>query len=79
MTNDTTPSFPGGKEGVFCNNILRIFSAQKGGERRFLPRWQKTGKKQKAALCLGEQPTAMGKPGMMQMIHTMLTNKAVGE
>ena len=44
-----------------------------------LPRWQATGKKQKAALCLGQQPTTMGKPGMLKMIHTMLTNKAVGE
>ena len=28
---------------------------------------------------LGEKPTQMGKPSMMKMIYTMLTNKAVGE
>ena len=44
-----------------------------------LPRWQSTGKGQKAALCLGERETAMRKPGMLKMIRTMLTNKAVGE
>ena len=33
----------------------------------------------KSALCLGERETAMGRPGMLKMIHTMLTNKAVGE
>ena len=32
-----------------------------------------------SALCLGERETAMGKPSMLKMIHTMLTNKAVGE
>ena len=42
-----------------------------------LPAWEPaTGKR---ALCLGEQPTRMAKPSMAKMIHTMLTNKAVGE
>jgi len=43
------------------------------------PAWKPSGKGQKAALCLGEQETRMAKPGMWKMIHTMLTNKAVGE
>ena len=42
-----------------------------------LPAWEAaTGKR---ALCLGEQPTRMAKPSTVKMIHTMLTNKAVGE
>ena len=28
---------------------------------------------------LGQQPAHMGKPSMLKMIVTMLTNKAVGE
>lgn len=28
---------------------------------------------------LGEKPTAMGKPNLLKMIYTKLTNKAVGE
>ena len=44
-----------------------------------LPVWRSAGKGEKAALCLGEQETAMRKPGMLKMIRTMLTNKAVGE
>lgn len=43
-----------------------------------LPVWQSAGRQQ-GALCLGERPTAMGRPGMLKMICTMLTNKAVGE
>ena len=44
-----------------------------------LPVWQSSGRRQKGALCLGEQPAAMAKPGMLKMIGTMLANKAVGE
>ena len=33
----------------------------------------------KQVLRMGEKPTAMAKPSMMKLIHTMLTNKAVGE
>ena len=44
-----------------------------------LPQWIPTTRKQKRVLCLGEADTAMRKPSMFKMIHTMLTNKAVGE
>ncbi|MBR5294138.1 MAG: carboxylesterase family protein [Oscillospiraceae bacterium] len=33
----------------------------------------------KQVLRMGEKPTAMGKLSMLKLIHTMLTNKAVGE
>ena len=42
-----------------------------------VPAWLPASKGK--ALRLGEQKTAMGKPGMLKMIYTMLTNKAVGE
>ena len=42
-----------------------------------LPPWDTAAGKR--ALCLGEQPTGMVKPSMWKMLHTMLTNKAVGE
>ena len=44
-----------------------------------LPTWIASGKGQNRVLILGEKPTAMGKPNLMKMIRTMLTNKAVGE
>jgi len=44
-----------------------------------LPTWIASGKEQKRVLVLGEKDTHMGKPNMLKMIHTMLTNKAVGE
>ena len=44
-----------------------------------LPTWIASGKGQSRVLMLGEKPTAMGKPNMLKMIGTMLTNKAVGE
>jgi para-nitrobenzyl esterase len=44
-----------------------------------LPTWQPSAKDQKNVMILGEQDTHMGKPSMLKMIHTMLTNKAVGE
>ena len=44
-----------------------------------LPTWIASGKGQSRVLCLGEQDTRMAKPNMLKMIHTMLTNKAVGE
>ena len=42
-----------------------------------LPLW--SGAREKKALILGDRETAMGKPKLGKMIHTMLTNKAVGE
>ena len=44
-----------------------------------LPTWIASGKGQSRVLILGEKPTGMGKPSMLKMIGTMLTNKAVGE
>ena len=44
-----------------------------------LPTWIASGKGQPRVLILGEKPTGMGKPSMLKMIGTMLTNKAVGE
>ncbi len=44
-----------------------------------LPTWIASDKMQKRVLILGEKPTHMGKPSMLKMIATMLTNKAVGE
>ena len=44
-----------------------------------LPTWIASDKTQKRGLILGEKPTGMRKPNMLKMIHTMLTNKAVGE
>ena len=44
-----------------------------------LPTWIASGKGQGRVLCIGEKPTHMAKPGMLKMVYTMLTNKAVGE
>ena len=44
-----------------------------------LPTWIASGKGQNRVMCLGEKPARMAKPGMLKLIHTMLTNKAVGE
>lgn len=44
-----------------------------------LPTWIASAGNQKRVLCLGEQDTHMGKPNLLKLIVTMLTNKAVGE
>ena len=44
-----------------------------------LSTWIASGKGQNRVLRLGEQATGMGKPSLLKMIGTMLTNKAVGE
>ena len=44
-----------------------------------LPTWIASDKSQPRVLILGEKPTHMGKPNMLKMVFTMLTNKAVGE
>ena len=44
-----------------------------------LPTWIASGKGQNRVLRLGEKDTGMGKPSMLKMVKTMLTNKAVGE
>lgn len=43
-----------------------------------LPAWEPT-QKRKRSLRLGDGETQMGKASMVKLIHTMLTNKAVGE
>ncbi len=57
-------------------NFVKTGNPNKTGE---LPQWVASGKGQKQVMILGEKPAAMGKPKMRKMIHTMLTNKAVGE
>ena len=57
-------------------NFVRSGNPNKSGE---LPAWVSSGSRQNRVLILGEKATAMGKPAMLKMIHTMLTNKAVGE
>ncbi len=44
-----------------------------------LTAWLPVGKGQGKALCLGEKDTRMGKPNMLKLAKTMMTNKAVGE
>ena len=44
-----------------------------------LPTWIASGNGQNRVLMLREKDTHMGKPSMLKMIGTMLTNKAVGE
>jgi para-nitrobenzyl esterase len=44
-----------------------------------LPTWIASDRSQKKVLCMGEKDTHMGKPNLLKLIGTMLTNKAVGE
>jgi len=44
-----------------------------------LPKWKRACPKCKQVLRLGEGDVRMGKASMVKLIHTMLTNKAVGE
>ena len=44
-----------------------------------LPTWIASDRSQKRVLCMGEKDTHMGKPSLLKLIGTMLTNKAVGE
>jgi para-nitrobenzyl esterase len=57
-------------------NFVKTGNPNKTGE---LPQWVASGKGQSKVLIMGEKDTQMGKPNMLKMIHTMLTNKAVGE
>ena len=57
-------------------NFVKTGNPNKSGQ---LPQWVASGKGQSKVLILGEQDTHMGKPSMLKMIGTMLTNKAVGE
>ena len=44
-----------------------------------LPQWKRACSKCKHVLRLGEGQTRMGKASMLKLVHTLLTNKAVGE
>ena len=44
-----------------------------------LPKWKRACGKCKHVLRMGEGETRMGKASMLKLIHTLLTNKAVGE
>lgn len=44
-----------------------------------LTAWLPTTKRQGKVLCIGETETHMGKPNMLKLTKTMLTNKSVGE
>ena len=57
-------------------NFVRSGDPNKAAQ---LPTWIASGKGQNRVLIIGEQDTRMAKPNMLKMIHTMLTNKAVGE
>ena len=57
-------------------NFAKTGNPNKSGQ---LKQWVASGKGQNRVLILGEKETHMGKPSMLKMIGTMLTNKAVGE
>ena len=57
-------------------NFVKTGNPNQSGQ---LPTWIASDKTQKRVLRLGEGQTRMGKPSMLKMIGTMLTNKAVGE
>ena len=57
-------------------NFVKTGNPNKSGQ---LPQWVASGSGQKRVMLLGEKDSQMGKPSMLKMIHTMLTNKAVGE
>lgn len=58
---------------------LCAFASFGNPNKESLPLWEKAGKRNKKVLCIGEQNSAMRKPKTLKLIHTMLTNKAVGE
>ena len=57
-------------------NFARSGNPNKSGQ---LPTWIASDKTQKKVMILGEKESAMGRPSALKMLHTMLTNKAVGE
>jgi para-nitrobenzyl esterase len=60
----------------YLTNFCKTGNPNRSGK---LPTWIASDRTQKKVLCLGEKEPQMRKPGMLKMIHTMLTNKAVGE
>lgn len=57
-------------------NFVRTGNPNKSGE---LPTWIASDRGQNRVLVLGEKETGMRRPSILKMLHTMLTNKAVGE
>ena len=57
-------------------NFVKTGNPNKGGE---LPTWIASDKNQTRVMRFGEKPTGMSRASMLKLIHTMLTNKAVGE
>ena len=61
---------------AYLCNFVRKGDPNAGG---VLPTWIASDKNQQRVLALGERETGMRKPSALKMLHTMLTNKAVGE
>ena len=57
-------------------NFAKTGNPNRSGQ---LPTWIASGRGQNRVLCMGEKPTAMGRPNGFKLVYTMLTNKAVGE
>ena len=57
-------------------NFVKTGDPNKAAE---LPTWIASDKNQQRVLVLGEKDTHMAKPGLLKMVHTMLTNHAPGE
>ena len=60
----------------YLTNFCKSGNPNKAGT---LPTWIASDKSQPRVLRLGEHKTHMCKPGMLKLIKTMLTNKAVGD
>jgi para-nitrobenzyl esterase len=60
----------------YLTNFCRSGDPNKAAQ---LPTWIASGTGQKRVMRFGEGDLRMDKPGMLKMIGTMLTNKAVGE
>ena len=65
-----------GQMVAYLCNFVRTGDPNKAGE---LPTWIASDDNQKRVMIMGEKDSHMAKPGMLKMVHTMLTNKAVGE
>ena len=57
-------------------NFAKTGNPNKAGD---LPTWIASDRSQPRVLCLGDREPHMGKPGILKLVYTMLTNKAVGE
>ncbi len=61
---------------AYLCSFVRTGDPNAGGDQ---PVWLPTDEKNSRVMIIGEQDARMGKPSMLSMIKTMLTNKAVGE